>query len=220
MSKSDIVPLLALTLTILTYLEELRAEDWKTNDGKTYQDVKILSNDKVFVTIIDSDGGAKISIKDLPVELQVKLGFDPKAAQMQREQTNREATLKEYLRHGSGKIVQVVSGGLIVWNFATARFSDDVTKSYYTVFVSCDTTGLTEGRYFTKDVWQIGTYSYTSGAGDVTIPKFTCDEAEAYSALTSNATTPPTVNLDSNTIPLSIAVQNKYAANEGLLEMR
>jgi hypothetical protein len=57
----------------------LHAEDWTVN-GKTYQDVKVILVEPDAVTIMDSDGGARISLADMPADLQKKYGYDPVSA--------------------------------------------------------------------------------------------------------------------------------------------
>jgi hypothetical protein len=53
---------------------------WTTSDGKTYQDVRITKVEADCVTILDADGGARISIATLPPDLQKELNYDPAAA--------------------------------------------------------------------------------------------------------------------------------------------
>ena len=56
----------------------LRAEDWTTADGRTtYKNVKILSHDDAYVTILDEDGGGRVALSSLTPDLQKKFGFDP-----------------------------------------------------------------------------------------------------------------------------------------------
>lgn len=53
------------------------AEDWTTADGKTiYKDVKVLSHDTAFVTIMYADGGARVPLRSLPASLQKQFGYD------------------------------------------------------------------------------------------------------------------------------------------------
>ena len=68
------VLLLALLLAATSLL---RAEDWTTVDGKTFKNVKVLSHDDGYVTIMDDDGGAKVMLTELPAPLRARFGFDP-----------------------------------------------------------------------------------------------------------------------------------------------
>jgi thiol-disulfide isomerase/thioredoxin/predicted secreted protein len=54
---------------------------WTTTNGKTYQGVRIVKVEADSVTILDTDGGARVSISTLPPALQKQLNYDPKAAQ-------------------------------------------------------------------------------------------------------------------------------------------
>jgi len=54
----------------------LHAEDWITTDGQTYRNVKVLSHDDAFVTILDSDGGARVPLRTLGPDLQKRFGYD------------------------------------------------------------------------------------------------------------------------------------------------
>jgi hypothetical protein len=69
-------PVLILVLCGLVSLPVL-AEDWTTSDGKTYKDVKVVSHDDAYVTILDSDGGARVLIATLNPDLQKQFGYDP-----------------------------------------------------------------------------------------------------------------------------------------------
>ncbi len=66
--------LLALSVAVV------RAEDWTTVDGNTYKNVRVLSHDDGYVTILDDDGGAKIMLSELPSSIRVRFGFDPAKA--------------------------------------------------------------------------------------------------------------------------------------------
>lgn len=48
---------------------------WTTSDGKTYNDVKIEKIQGDYVTIIHSDGGARVPISTLPDDLQKQLNY-------------------------------------------------------------------------------------------------------------------------------------------------
>jgi hypothetical protein len=54
----------------------LWAEDWTTTDGKTYKDVKVIQVDPDGVSILDADGGAKIPMTNLSVDLQKRFNYD------------------------------------------------------------------------------------------------------------------------------------------------
>ncbi len=68
----------------------LRATDWTTTDGKTYTDVKLIKRDADTVTILDEDGGARISLDRLPADLQKRFGYDPVAAKAAAEARAKE----------------------------------------------------------------------------------------------------------------------------------
>jgi hypothetical protein len=80
----------------------LHAEDWTTLDGKTtYKGVSVLSHDDGYVTILDSDGGAKVPLSRLPANLQKRFGYDPAkaaaavAAAEAQEAMDRQAIAQE-----------------------------------------------------------------------------------------------------------------------------
>jgi len=54
---------------------------WVTTDGKVYQHVKIVKIEADCVTILHSDGGARIDTSTLPAHLQRQLNYDPAMAQ-------------------------------------------------------------------------------------------------------------------------------------------
>jgi hypothetical protein len=52
-----------------------------TTDGNVYLGAKLREVAPDGITIVDSDGGAKIAFEKLPPELQLKFGYDPQKAQ-------------------------------------------------------------------------------------------------------------------------------------------
>jgi len=53
---------------------------WTTSDGHTYRNVVIQKVEADCVTILDYDGGARIDISTLPVDIQNQLNYDPELA--------------------------------------------------------------------------------------------------------------------------------------------
>ncbi len=72
--------ILILALVLLAF--PVRAEDWKTTDGKVYQDVKVIRVEDDAVTILFKDGGALIPLYKLPPVLQQKFSYDPAKAKI------------------------------------------------------------------------------------------------------------------------------------------
>lgn len=58
------------------------AEDWKTSDGKIYQDVKVVRVEDDAITILCKDGGALVPLVKLPPALQRKFDYDPEKAKI------------------------------------------------------------------------------------------------------------------------------------------
>ena len=86
--------LLILTLALLAL--PVSAEDWKTTDGKVYQDVKVIRVEDDAVTILFKQGGALIPLFKLPANLQQKFSYDPvkaKAAAEARSKADSENAL-------------------------------------------------------------------------------------------------------------------------------
>jgi hypothetical protein len=74
-------PFLLLALAVAALITPaLRADDWKTNDGKVYQDVKVLNSQPDSVTILHHDGGATIPLANLPKPIQDQFHYDPAKA--------------------------------------------------------------------------------------------------------------------------------------------
>lgn len=70
-------------------------EKFVTQDGKTYEKVKIKSIDGLGMTITHRDGSKRISFENLPHELQVKYQYDKQEAV---DQQRREADMNEQRR--------------------------------------------------------------------------------------------------------------------------
>jgi hypothetical protein len=84
-------PVRVALLTVACGLFPLHADDWKTNDGKVYQDVKLIRLDPDTVTILYTDGGARVPLANLPPDLQKRFGFDPVAAKAAATARAKEA---------------------------------------------------------------------------------------------------------------------------------
>ncbi|MCE0521456.1 MAG: hypothetical protein LV480_00920 [Methylacidiphilales bacterium] len=71
----------------------VRAEDW-TVGGKDYRNVKVLKVEADAITILDSDGGARLNLSDLTLGLQKRFHYDPataKAAADERARSDAES---------------------------------------------------------------------------------------------------------------------------------
>jgi hypothetical protein len=73
---------------------------WTTADGKTYEDVVVKKVEADCVTVMDSDGGARIETATLPADIQQELNYSSSlaaAAHAKREQddTSSEALLEQ-----------------------------------------------------------------------------------------------------------------------------
>jgi hypothetical protein len=66
-----------------------------TADGKTYTGVKLVGSEPDGITIIYSDGGAKISFQNLPVDLQKRFGIDPNKAEIYALKTHYERQIAD-----------------------------------------------------------------------------------------------------------------------------
>jgi hypothetical protein len=71
-----------LGLVMVLLALPLYAEDWKTTDGKVYQDVKVIKVEDDAVTVIFKDGGALIPLIKLTPDLQKKFAYDPVKAKV------------------------------------------------------------------------------------------------------------------------------------------
>lgn len=58
----------------------LRAEDWTTNDGKVYKNVRVISETPAYVTIMHADGGGQVPLSNLSSDLQQRFHYSPEAA--------------------------------------------------------------------------------------------------------------------------------------------
>lgn len=78
-----------------------RAEDWTTNDGQIYHAVKVVSHDDAYVTVLYSDGGARIPLRTLASDLQKRFNYDAAKAAAQEasmvaaDKREREAVLAQ-----------------------------------------------------------------------------------------------------------------------------
>jgi len=74
-NRTCVFVLAALALAVSA--TSLRAEDWKTTDGKVYQDVKVIESEPDAVTILHKDGGALVPLAKLPPDIQKRFNYDP-----------------------------------------------------------------------------------------------------------------------------------------------
>jgi hypothetical protein len=133
------------------------ADDWNVN-GHTYQNVKVIRHDAVNVTILDSDGGATIAISDLSPEWQKKLGYDPAAAQKQKEELAKQAEqiktnklIYDNAFHAVGKIIQVLPDGVLAEFTATGnKLHENTTAQTSVNAVHTGTSDLGQGADVTS----------------------------------------------------------------------
>ena len=80
MKTALIFPLCVVAFSWAMAAQVLRADDWKTTDGKTYQNVVVVKTEPDAVTITHKDGGALVPLSTLPPDLQKKFNYDPATA--------------------------------------------------------------------------------------------------------------------------------------------
>jgi hypothetical protein len=111
MMKSNRIPILALAgMLPFCSLISLQADDWKTTDGKVYQDVKVISVSPDSVTILHQDGGASVPLATLPADLQKRFFYDPAKAQASAEEKAKdEAAAKQAARDRQLEATQLLT---------------------------------------------------------------------------------------------------------------
>jgi hypothetical protein len=73
------------------------AEDWTTNDGMFYQNVRVIRVEDDAITIIYKDGGALVPLFKLPPPLQKKFDYDPVKAKVAAEARTKADTENAHL---------------------------------------------------------------------------------------------------------------------------
>ncbi len=88
--------LLALILALVCQVTFCDAEDWITNDGKTYQVISVVKHDIGSVTILDKNGNytayETVPLASLPPDLQKRFHYDAKAEASLKAKQDAEAT--------------------------------------------------------------------------------------------------------------------------------
>jgi hypothetical protein len=82
MKSNRLCAFLLAAVTLILSATSLRAEDWKTADGKVYQDVKVIESEADTVTILHHDGGALVPLANLPPDIQKRFNYDPVKAKV------------------------------------------------------------------------------------------------------------------------------------------
>lgn len=90
MKSNRILVILLATVLLTSSATSLWAEDWKTIDGKVYQDVKVIESAPDAVTILHKDGGALVPLELLPPELQKRFNYDPAKAKVAADERMQE----------------------------------------------------------------------------------------------------------------------------------
>jgi hypothetical protein len=114
----------------------LRAEDWTTTDGKTYQNVQVLSHNAAYVTILDEDGGGRIPLSSLPPDLQKRFGYDPAqapaiiAATQAADQRDKLAVgeEKDRMRTEEAQRMDAISNGIAAALFTPVAEAESVAS--------------------------------------------------------------------------------------------
>jgi len=94
--KSSLLFALGMAAFFLGFSPFIKADDWKTTDGKVYQNVTVIKTEPDAVTIIYQDGGALLPLVKLPPNLQKRFNYDPvkaKAAAEARAQSEAQNTV-------------------------------------------------------------------------------------------------------------------------------
>jgi hypothetical protein len=88
-SNRTLALLLAAALPVFS-ATSLWAEDWKTTDGKVYQNVTVIDAQPDAVTILHQDGGALVPLANLPPDIQKRFNYDPVKAKAAAEARARD----------------------------------------------------------------------------------------------------------------------------------
>jgi hypothetical protein len=82
------------------------AEDWTTTDGKKYISVTVIKVEADSVTILDSDGGARVPLATLPPDLQKKFNYDPQKAADAAKARDQELIASQQALHAEARKAQ------------------------------------------------------------------------------------------------------------------
>src|SRR5713101_3686089 len=101
-----------LMFLMLCFASVIRADDFKTIDGKEYKNVTVRRVEPDGIVLITSAGISKVYFTELPKEVQERFHYDPaKAAAYSAEQTagqitfrNQQAELRRKLAEGKTNI--------------------------------------------------------------------------------------------------------------------
>jgi hypothetical protein len=112
----------------------LRAEDWTATDGKSYENVQVLSHNAAYVTILDSDGGARIRLSTLPPDLQKRFGYDSAkapaiiAATQAADERDKQAVAaeKDRMRTEEERQMDAISNGIAAALFSPVPAGESV----------------------------------------------------------------------------------------------
>jgi hypothetical protein len=69
-----------LTFSMVCFASVIRADDFKTNDGKEYKNVTVRRVEPDGIVLITSAGISKVYFTELPKDVQVRFGYDPQRA--------------------------------------------------------------------------------------------------------------------------------------------
>ena len=89
----------AVWIFLALFVASLRAEDWKTTDGKVYQNVTVVKSEPDAVTILYRDGGALVPLANLPADLQKRFNYDPAKAKIAADARAREDAESAHALH-------------------------------------------------------------------------------------------------------------------------
>src|SRR5207249_3100894 len=69
-----------LTFSMVCFASVIRADDFKTIDGKEYKNVTVSRVEPDGIVLITSVGNSKVYFTELPKDVQVRFGYDPQRA--------------------------------------------------------------------------------------------------------------------------------------------
>ena len=186
---------LAILLIACTSVIAVEIPDTLVVDGQTYKGLTYQSHDASRLRVMHESGVAAFPIANLPVDLQAKLGYDPKAAvaaekasQQQQAQAQAAANRQQLASQIQdkaivvvGKIFQVVDGGILLNSRVTTidvnpfqpeakkAEAKDLTSRRISpsdhVFVKTKQAGLVDDGEYSGIIYPIGTHSFTAVLG-------------------------------------------------------
>ena len=150
----------------LLAMARVTADDLTTRDGQVYHNYRVIDHDAGYITIMDSDGGGKIPLSNLPADLQKQYGYDPAKAdaavkeETEADQQERAAVAQAQAAQRAADAQQAAASPLVSGSLPPPHAAGPARLSTFASTFASDLVSVQNGAFQDADLHPLAGVKY------------------------------------------------------------